>query len=225
MTEAVHFDLPDEIVEIPLVADPDQRHELRDPGLRLIDEQEIGDNRITVARVALPLLSTSEVVAAAFEARFHPAPGDRFGSAHLSLILKDPAEARILDIEPKRLTEGEAVTRKRVAEASLNVQLWGVLGGRLVSRTEVSFESYHVFLEGGLHGARRARWRLTENPDRAAGIPPKNRFAVVATRFPDLRAELMVSVQLVRPGLGGVAEAVRRLIPMNRTVPFDLNPG
>lgn len=223
MTDVFDPAIADSVVDVTLIGDPLQVGELRDPGVGLIDDRDIGANRIVVRRMLLPGLSDDRAVVVAFEVEFHPADQDnRFESADLTLILKEPGEARFLDLEPKSLTEGEAVTLKRTESEGLNVTLWGAIGGNLVSQTEVSYSSYHTFLQGSGATTRRARWSLTENPLRGGGIPLRNRFVVSLTRLPQLRAELMVNVRLIRPGLGQMLETIRRLIPPARTIPFDL---
>ena len=223
MEKVFDSSIAEEILDIALVGDPLETGELRDPEVTLVDDHDIGSNRVTVRRMAVPNGSNSEAIAVAFELVFHAAGGNRFEAADITLILKEPEGARFLDMEPKSLTEGEAVSKKRVVEKGMNAKLWAFLGGSVAEKTEAGYASYHRFLSSSGVGSRRARWSIVQNPDKTDGIPMSNRLAVIVSRQQGIRGDLMVLVKLSRPGLGHVFEAMRRLVLDGRTVPFDLD--
>jgi hypothetical protein len=199
------------LLDLPLAPDPDAEQEMGPGEAETITDEEARDCRLLlVRRAAEPAQlkgATGGVVA--LQCVFHPASGARFTRARLSLRLTAPADARIVDLQP-RLQSGEPVKIVVNSEGRLgfNYEIAEAEAGR---SKETEFEIKHCAIQGSGENTTLARWDFTEDPVRKDGIVREQTLALTLPVIGLVQGTVNLSARLARPGLRGKLDAVRDL--------------
>jgi hypothetical protein len=217
MTDATgtHSDPGETLLDLPLVADPHADSELgAGPSkAELLSDDEIRGARFQLVRRTIERVEAggTKGLAVAMDAYFHPAPGTRFTDAVLRINLSAPAGAVFADVAPEDMRDPEPVRFKITRNAALKITVSKLEGSARAER-EMEYVRYASRIVAIGAGGPRAMWTFAENERTGEPIGPVNRLVVTLAGDGPFDASTLMSCQLVRRGLGGLADRVRELI-------------
>ncbi|WP_339762049.1 hypothetical protein [uncultured Hoeflea sp.] len=215
---------PGKSIELELVPDPDEPHEMRGRGPILIEDREIGKSRILLAMTAVELVPGAEqqkIAVATFDVTFHANMSNRFVSAEIVFRLISPEGVVFLDCQPNEVlvAAGEVWVDANGKMAFGTPDVATAEGG--VGR-KIHFPIEHRLVKASGAASTWAKWQFVETPRKREGISHAIQLAVTLPAEAPIEMELSIVASLAKPGLKELSEAMRRMIFKPRKIPLKI---
>src|ERR1700754_419634 len=158
----------DQLIDTPLVADPDADEELSGDQAEALSDDEIRGARLRLLRKTIERIEGGDDVALALTAEFHPAPGTRFTHATVSLRLTGPAGARVIEVAPVELRTADPVTFKVTSSGKISFEK--LVTAEIGATREVSYSTYPCLVRGSGAASTFATWTFEEHAQAHGGL-------------------------------------------------------
>ena len=196
-----------------LVPDPYQDEEMGARDVAAIADEDLKGSRLLLVQRSVEKidLDGSPGGAIGLACTFQPALGARFTYAQLVLKLTSPDGARLIDVAPKSVRDGEAVRFTVDMKGKIGVKHAPVeASGEVGEKAE--FSVYHCLVQGSGEGTAMARWDFQENRDTEMGLGQDQILTLTVPFIGAVQIDIRLSARVVRGGFTGAFEGVRDLI-------------
>ncbi len=214
------------LIDSPLAPDPLADEEMSGEVEAIADEDLKGSRLLLVLRTVDALDQDGMPGGVVkFACSFQPAPGTRFVSAQLRLLLSSPTDLKITDLAPRVINDQNPVEFTLNRKGALGIKdLPVALDPSVELEWGKKYSRYYCQVHGTGDGTNLARWVFQENPQIKDGLGREQDLALTFPVTGKVSGKAMVSAKLVRKGIAGKLDSIRELIlrekPEERSYPF-----
>lgn len=203
------------LMDVALEADPDAEEELGADDIEAIADEDIKGSRLLLVRRVVESIDLDGQVGGVVQlaCTFQPALGARFTSAQLRIRFTLPNGLKVIDLEPRNLSDPNPVEFVLEKKGQLSVKNLPIpVDPSAEIAVSKKYTRYHCMVQGSGDGTGMVRWDFKENPDRRDGIGPEQVLTFTLPVTGPVMGDVIVSARLARPGLGDQIEAIRDMI-------------
>jgi hypothetical protein len=206
MTDETMTPRDEVLLDAPMLPDPDAKREMS----AVAAPQEVTDADVEGSRILIvkrALAPAGDGAAVELTCSFQPAPGTRFVSARVMVMLRTPVGEAFIDIAPTEIKEPVKVTIDYDADGKISVGKENIANAEIggSEKRGLEYNSYICFVRGSGAGSRRAQWDFDEDPHLRGGIGLQQVLAMTVPKAAAVQGSLTVSATLAKSGLLGAA--------------------